>query len=68
LPGVGITLEKTQGDEVREGEELALIHGEDQGKVEEAIGLCRAAFAVSREPRVPSGRSPDLIVEEIYGA
>jgi pyrimidine-nucleoside phosphorylase len=68
LPGVGITLEKTQGDEVREGEELALVHGEDQGKVEEAIGLCRAAFAVTREPRVPPGRSPDLIVEEIDGA
>ncbi len=68
LPGVGITLQKTQGDEVREGDELALIYGEDPRKVEEAIRLCGTAFTVSPEPNVPPGVSSDRIVEEIDGA
>ncbi len=68
LPGVGITLMKIHGDEVREREELALVHGEDPGKVEEAIRLCRTAYAVSPEPRLQPESSQDRIVEEIDGA
>jgi pyrimidine-nucleoside phosphorylase len=62
LPGVGITLLKTQGDSVKKGEETALIHGESQGKVEEAMDLCATAFELSRTPRPPGSR----ILEEIH--
>jgi pyrimidine-nucleoside phosphorylase len=64
LPGVGIVLEKTQGDSVRAGDELARVYGEDPGKVEEAIRLCETAFEFSEEKHAPE----DLVIEEIGSA
>ncbi len=64
LPGVGFTLRKKQGDAVNPGEELCLVHGEDEGKVAEAIRLVESAWEVSRERVLPGPR----VLEEIVGA
>jgi pyrimidine-nucleoside phosphorylase len=62
-PGVGITLLKTQGDTVQANEALALIHGEDESKVVEGLGLVDSAFEFSTERTLPGER----IIEELGG-
>jgi thymidine phosphorylase len=64
LPGVGITFLKVQGGEVRAGEDVALVQGEDASRVEEAAALVERAFTFSPEP-VPAGG--DRVREEITG-
>jgi pyrimidine-nucleoside phosphorylase len=61
LPGVGITLLKTQGDPVAPGEELCLVHAEAQAKLDEACALVEKAYSVGE-----AGVSPGpLVLEEI---
>jgi pyrimidine-nucleoside phosphorylase len=55
LPEAGITLLKTQGDEVRPGEELCLVHGGDESRVAEAGKLVESAYLIG-EARTPAGR------------
>jgi pyrimidine-nucleoside phosphorylase len=64
LPGVGITLLKEQGDDVAPGEELCLVHGEDEAKVAEALRVLEAAFETGD---VQSSAGP-RVLEEIAQA
>jgi len=64
LPGVGITLSRTQGDRVHPGDELCLVHGEDERKTAEACQLMETAFAVSEQKVLPVPR----LLEEITRA
>jgi pyrimidine-nucleoside phosphorylase len=61
LPGVGITLLKDQGDSVAPGEELCLVHGEDEGTVGEAVRTLDSAFETSGVQSTPGPR----VMEEI---
>ena len=61
LPGVGITLRKVQGEPVVAGDELCLVHGEDEGRVAEASRLLETAYMIGDEP---GSRGP-MVVEEI---
>jgi pyrimidine-nucleoside phosphorylase len=62
-PGVGMTLLKTQGEAVRRGEALALVHGQAEAAVSEALGLCGQAFEISPEASPPRPR----VLEELTG-
>jgi pyrimidine-nucleoside phosphorylase len=64
LPGVGITLLKEQGDAVSLGEELCLIHGEQESKVSEAAELVERAYAVADSRSARGAR----VLEEITQA
>ncbi len=64
LPGVGITLLKEQGDAVVRGEELCLVHGEDEARVAEALGVLESAFETGNVRRIPGPR----VLEEITQA
>jgi pyrimidine-nucleoside phosphorylase len=64
LPGVGITLTRTQGDSVDRGDELCLVYGEDEGKVAEACRLMGTAFELSEVRVLPGPR----LLEEITPA
>jgi pyrimidine-nucleoside phosphorylase len=64
LPGVGITLLKEQGDAVTVGEDLCLVHGEDETKVAEALRSLEGAFEMSDTRRIPGPR----VLEEITRA
>jgi pyrimidine-nucleoside phosphorylase len=64
LPGVGITLSKSQGEPVARAEELCLVHAEDEGKAEEACRLMETAFALSEEMVLPGPR----FLEEVLRA
>jgi pyrimidine-nucleoside phosphorylase len=64
LPGVGITLSRVQGDRVDRGDELCLVHGEDQGKVAEACLLMQSAFELSEEKLQPGPRLLEEITPE----
>jgi pyrimidine-nucleoside phosphorylase len=64
LPGVGIALEKVQGDEVRPGDVLARVYAEDSVKADEALRLCASAYSFSRERSDPEA----LVIEEIRPA
>jgi pyrimidine-nucleoside phosphorylase len=61
LPGVGITLLKDQGDLVAPGEELCLVHGEDEGTIGEAVRTLDSAFETSGVQATPGPR----VMEEI---
>ncbi len=61
LPGVGIVLEKVQGDPVRPGDVLARVYGEDPARVAEAIDLCEGAYRFSPE----RSAAPNPVIEEI---
>lgn len=63
FPGVGISLRRVQGEAVRRGEELAVVHAQTEAAAAEALALCAAAFQVGPE-------APDLsprVIEEIAG-
>jgi thymidine phosphorylase len=64
LPGVGITLTRTQGDDVRPGDELCRVHGEDEAKVAEACRLMESAYQIAGQKVVPTPR----LLEEITRA
>jgi len=61
LPEVGIELVKVAGEAVREGEELAVLHARDPGRLEQAERLLAEAVTVSEGP--PPAR--ELVLEEI---
>jgi pyrimidine-nucleoside phosphorylase len=61
LPGVGITLSRSQGDRVDPGDELCLVHGDDEVKTAEACALMESAFAFSEQKVLPGPR----LLEEI---
>ena len=63
-PGVGITLRRVQGDAVQKGDEIALVHGDEESRVVEASKLCESAFGYSREQRMPSDRVREEITQE----
>jgi len=61
LPGVGITLIRKQGEKVEKGDELCLVHGDEEARVDEAVKLLQTAWEVG-------DRTPDrteLIIQEI---
>jgi pyrimidine-nucleoside phosphorylase len=61
LPGVGIVLEKVQGDPVRSGDVLARVYGEDPARIAEAMDLCEGAYKFSPQ----RSSAPDPVIEEI---
>jgi len=63
LPGVGVTLLKVAGDRVRANDELAMVHADDEARLEEARRLVAGAYAIGESP--PSDRP--LVIEEIAG-
>ena len=64
LPAVGITLSRSPGDLVQPGDELCLVHAEDEGKTAEACRLMQTAFALSDQRVAPGPR----LLEEITHA
>jgi pyrimidine-nucleoside phosphorylase len=64
LPGVGITLLKVTGDRVRVNDELALVHADDEGRLEEARRLVAGAYEVGDAPPAVH----PLVIEEIAGS
>ena len=65
LPGVGITIARSAGDAVRAGDELCLVRGESEEKVQEALRLLGQAW------RLDTGASPkkgSVVLEEIAQA
>jgi pyrimidine-nucleoside phosphorylase len=62
-PGVGVTLLKVQPDPVRRGEPLALVHGQDERTVTEALALCGQAFDIGPTAAAPRPR----VIEELGG-
>lgn len=56
FPAVGIELLKVQGDAVKPGEELCLIHGEDLSKIDEVKKLLKDSYSFNEEPLPPRGR------------
>ncbi len=63
FPEVGVELLKTQGDPVRPGEGLCLVHCRDTGRVEEAGELLLKAYTFSEESIPPQKR----VMKEIVG-
>lgn len=56
FPAVGIELLKVQGDRVKSGEELCLIHGEDLSRIEEVKKLLKDSYSFNEEPLPPRER------------
>ena len=56
FPAVGIELLKVQGDAVKPGEELCLIHGEDLSKIDEVKKLLKDSYSFNEEPLPPGER------------
>jgi len=56
FPAVGLELLKVQGDAVKHGEELCLIHGEDLSKIDEVKKLLKDSYSFNEEPLPPGGR------------
>ena len=63
LPGVGVTLLKIAGERVRANDELAMVHADDEARLEEARRMVAGAYAIGDEP--PPERA--LVIEEIAG-
>ncbi len=63
-PGVGVTLLKVQAEPVRRGEPLAIVHGQEEGAVAEALALCGQAWEVGPAAATPGPR----VLEELPGA
>jgi len=57
LPGVGITLLAVQGDPVTRGDEIALVHGEEEEKLVEACRLVESAYAIGCNRSEPGPRA-----------
>ncbi len=56
LPAAGVEFLKMQGEPVRRGEPLCLLHGPDPERVREAGRIVRSAYSFGREPRPPRAR------------
>jgi len=56
FPGVGLSLLRTQGEPVRRGEPLALVHGQSEAAVGQALALCAQAFEIGPEAPGPGAR------------
>jgi pyrimidine-nucleoside phosphorylase len=63
LPGVGITLLRTQGDRVSAGDELAIVHGEAEQKVAEAGELIASAYEMGDARVMPGARVLEEMTE-----
>ncbi|HEY9595642.1 MAG TPA: thymidine phosphorylase [Spirochaetia bacterium] len=61
LPGVGITLTRVQGGEVRTGDELAILHADDERRLDEACATAEKAYTIGD---TRTARGP-LLLEEI---
>lgn len=53
FPGVGVSLLRKQGEPVRRGEPLALVHGQSEPAVEQALALCAEAFEIGPDACAP---------------
>jgi pyrimidine-nucleoside phosphorylase len=62
LPGVGIMICKSAGEDVAAGDELCLVRGEKEELVQEALGLLSPAWELDHEVE-PKPRS--IVLEEI---
>jgi pyrimidine-nucleoside phosphorylase len=60
-PEVGVELLKVQGEQVREGEQLCLLHLRDAGKLAEVKEMLLQAYELASEPPSPGGR----VLEEL---
>jgi len=56
FPGVGLSLLRTQGEPVLRGEPLALVHGQSEAAVGQALALCAQAFEIGPEAPGPGAR------------
>jgi pyrimidine-nucleoside phosphorylase len=56
FPGVGMTLLRVQGETARRGEPLALVHGQSEAAVEQALALCAQAFEIGPDAIGPGAR------------
>ncbi len=56
FPGVGLSLQRTQGEPVRRGEPLALVHGQTEAAVGQALALCADAFEIGLDASLPGAR------------
>jgi pyrimidine-nucleoside phosphorylase len=65
LPGVGIKISRSAGDRVSAGDDLCLVCGETEEKVQEALRLLAPAWRIDKESR-PEPRS--IVLEEITQA
>ncbi len=63
LPEVGIELKKIQGDEVKKGEALCLLHARESESIAAARALVEEAYAFSGKRTPPRGR----VLEEMGG-
>jgi thymidine phosphorylase len=63
LPGVGVTLLKVAGEQIRANDEVAVVHADDETRLEEARRLVAGAYTYADEP--PAERA--LVIEEITG-
>jgi thymidine phosphorylase len=64
LPTVGIELLRRRGESVHAGEDLCVIHAEDESRYERACSLVEKAFVIA--DRTP-GPAPPIIREELCG-
>jgi pyrimidine-nucleoside phosphorylase len=56
FPGVGLSLQRTQGEPVRRGEPLALVHGQTEAAVEQALVRGAQAFEIGLDASLPGAR------------
>ncbi len=61
-PGAGVTLKRIASERVEAGQELCLVHGDQEGAVTEALNVLTSAFTVG--PTAPVSRRT-LVLEEI---
>jgi pyrimidine-nucleoside phosphorylase len=64
LPGVGFTLLREPGERVLRGDELCLVHGEEENRVSEAAGLARSAYEMGEQGAARVSR----VLEEMVSA
>ena len=61
LPGAGISILKSPGEPVEKGEELCLVRGEAEERVQEALHLLAPAWRIVDQ----AARRGAMILEEI---
>ena len=62
LPGVGIVIRKSAGEEVAAGEELCLVRGEKEEQVQEALRILSPAWELNGGIRL---KPRPIVLEEI---
>jgi pyrimidine-nucleoside phosphorylase len=63
LPGVGLTIVKGPGDAVMRGEDVCLVHGDDEAKVAEAMRVLDSAYEIGEEGSAVTERVLEEIAE-----